>query len=219
MKPSRLSKEYMKTIRPALQKKGGYSSIMAVPRIERIVVNSGLGKFMKDKQALEDIERDIAMICGQRPVRTKARMSISSFGVREGGVVGMFVSLRGQRMYHFLDRMIRMALPRVRDFRGLSVKNFDGHGNYSFGVPDQEIFPEVAHEDIATIFGLQVTIITTANTDKEARQLLEMFRFPLTSEDVEMANEGLGASMESKEAKAAAAKERIQEQTEAAENA
>lgn len=217
MEQSRLYKQYVQDIRPALKKELGCSSVMAVPKLTSIVVNTGIGKFAKNDKAIEDVERDLTMITGQKPVRTKARKSISSFGVREGGHVGFFVTLRGQRMYHFLDRLISIALPRVRDFRGLSSKSFDGHGNYSFGLPDQEIFPEVAHEDISTVFGLQVNIATTASDDVSAKKLLRAFRFPLTEgEETGKADLAKELSLKSKADRTAAVKAKYQERDAAA---
>lgn len=205
MSSSRLATTYQTEIRPALQKQLGISNVMAVPRLERIMVNVGAGKFLKNEQAFKSIEADLAAITGQKVVRAQARKSIASFNIREGMNVGLFTTLRGERMYDFLDRLISISLPRVRDFRGLSDSSFDGRGNYTFGVPDQEIFAEVNHDDISTTFGLQITIVTTAETDDHGRALLRALGFPLTKEEV--ANEHVALEDDSQEARAEAAKQ------------
>jgi len=164
---------------PELRKKFGYKNIMEVPRLEKIVVNMGVGDAITDIKILEAAVKDLAMVTGQAPVITKARKSIAGFKLREGVSVGCFVTLRGDRMYEFFDRLINVAVPRIRDFRGLNPKSFDGRGNYSFGVKEQIIFPEIDYDKIMKVMGMDITFVTTAKTDEEARELITLLGVPL----------------------------------------
>ena len=175
---SRLHDHYKETVVPQLKEKFGYKSIMEVPRIEKIVLNMGVGEAVNDKKILENAVGDLTQIAGQKPVITKARKSIAGFKIRAGYPIGCKVTLRSVRMYEFLDRLISVAIPRVRDFRGISGKAFDGRGNFNMGVREQIIFPEIEYDKIDAMRGLNVTITTTAKTDDEARALLSAFRFP-----------------------------------------
>jgi large subunit ribosomal protein L5 len=175
---ARLKEVYKKEIVPALIKQFGYKSTMEVPRIEKIVLNMGVGEATSDKKLLENASGDMQKISGQKPVITKAKKAIANFKIREGYPIGCMVTLRQERMYEFLDRLVTIALPRVRDFRGMSGRSFDGRGNYNMGVKEQIIFPEIEYDKIDTIRGMNITITTTAKTDAEARALLAAFRFP-----------------------------------------
>jgi large subunit ribosomal protein L5 len=155
-----------------------YKSPMQVPRLEKIALNIGLGEAIQNAKALEAAERDLATISGQHPVTTRAKKSIAGFHLRKGTAIGMIVTLRGERMYHFLDKLVNAALPRIRDFRGVPRDSFDGHGNYSLGIKEQIIFPEIDYDKVDKVRGLQVTIITTAETDDEGRRLLELLGMP-----------------------------------------
>ncbi|MGD2139637.1 MAG: 50S ribosomal protein L5 [Burkholderiales bacterium] len=174
----RLAEQYRNEIVPELIKQFGYKSVMEVPRIEKIVLNMGVGEAVNDKKILENAVGDLTLITGQKPVVTKARKSIAGFKIREGYPIGCKVTLRNVRMYEFLDRLISVAIPRVRDFRGISAKAFDGRGNFNMGVREQIIFPEIEYDKIDALRGLNVTITTTAKSDEEARALLSAFRFP-----------------------------------------
>ncbi|KPK33526.1 MAG: 50S ribosomal protein L5 [Betaproteobacteria bacterium SG8_40] len=174
----RLAEQYHKEIVPELMKEFGYKSIMEVPRLEKIVLNMGVGEAVNDKKILENAVGDLTQIAGQKPVITKARKSIAGFKIRAGYPIGCKVTLRNVRMYEFFDRLISVAIPRVRDFRGISGKAFDGRGNFNMGVREQIIFPEIEYDKIDALRGLNVTIATTAKTDREARALLSAFRFP-----------------------------------------
>ncbi len=174
----RLAEQYQKEIVPELMKQFGYNSLMEVPRLEKIVLNMGVGEAVNDKKILENAVGDLTLISGQKPVITKARKSIAGFKIRTGYPIGCKVTLRNVRMYEFLDRLISIAIPRVRDFRGISSRAFDGRGNFNMGVKEQIIFPEIEYDKIDTLRGLNVTIATTAKTDDEARALLAAFRFP-----------------------------------------
>ena len=176
--PARLREIYKKEIVPALTKQFGYKSTMQVPRVTKVVLNMGVGEAVGDKKLLENAVGDMTKIAGQKPVITKARKAIAAFKIREGYPIGCMVTLRENRMYEFLDRLISVALPRVRDFRGVSGRSFDGRGNYNMGVKEQIIFPEIEYDKIDTIRGMNITITTTAKTDAEARALLAAFRFP-----------------------------------------
>ncbi|MGE5823940.1 MAG: 50S ribosomal protein L5 [Bacteroidota bacterium] len=169
---------YRETIVPDLTKKFGYKSVMQVPRIEKITVNMGVGEATGDKKILDNAVADMTKIAGQKPVVTKARKSIATFKVRAGYPVGCMVTLRGARMYEFLDRLVNIAIPRIRDFRGISSRAFDGRGNYSLGVKEQIIFPEIDYDKVDALRGLDINITTTAKSDEEARALLTAFRFP-----------------------------------------
>ena len=174
----RLKEVYKKEIVPALTKQFGYKSVMEVPRIEKIVLNMGVGEAIGDKKLLENAAADMQKISGQKPVITKARKAIAVFKIREGYPIGCMVTLRQRRMYEFLDRLVTVALPRVRDFRGVSGRSFDGRGNFNMGVKEQIIFPEIEYDKIDKVRGMNITITTTAKTDAEAKALLAAFRFP-----------------------------------------
>jgi len=178
----RLQEQFNKKITPALQDKFGYKNAMEVPRVLKIVLNVGIGKFLKDSKYVDSIRTDLAAISGQRPVDNKARKSIAGFKIRENQVVGMSVTLRGQRMYAFLDKLINIALPRVKDFRGVKKDGFDGRGNYHLGLKEHIVFPEISTEAIDRIFGLEVSIVTNAGSDEPARELLKLMNFPFKAE-------------------------------------
>jgi large subunit ribosomal protein L5 len=169
---------YKNEVLPALQKEFGYESVMQVPKIEKITLNMGVGEAIADKKLLENAIADLEKLSGQKPVTTKARKSVAGFKVREGYPIGCKVTLRGERMWEFLERLVGIAIPRIRDFRGLSSKSFDGRGNYSMGVKEQIIFPEIDYDKIDKIRGLDITITTSAKTDEEGRALLRAFNFP-----------------------------------------
>lgn len=175
---ARLLDEYRKNIVKKLKTKFKYTSVMQVPRLLKITLNMGLGEAMEDKKIIAAAMGDLEKIAGQKPMVTNARKSIAGFKVRENWPIGCKVTLRGKRMYEFLDRLITIALPRVRDFRGLSIKSFDGRGNYSLGVKEQIVFPEIEYDKIDMLRGLDITITTSAATNKEAQALLEAFNFP-----------------------------------------
>lgn len=175
---ARLAEVYKSEVIPALVKEFNYKSVMEVPRITKIVLNMGVGEAVADKKVLDHAVGDMTLIAGQKPIITKAKKSIAGFKIRDGYPIGCKVTLRGPRMYEFLDRLISVAIPRIRDFRGISAKSFDGRGNFNMGVREQIIFPEVEYDKIDVLRGLNVTITTTAKTDEEARSLLSAFRFP-----------------------------------------
>jgi len=175
---ARLQEIYRSKIVADLTSKFGYKSVMEVPRITKITLNMGVGEAVGDKKVLDHAIGDLTKIAGQKPVATKARKSIAGFKIREGYPIGCMVTLRGTRMYEFLDRLVTIALPRVRDFRGISGKGFDGRGNYNMGVKEQIIFPEVEYDKIDALRGMNISITTTAKTDEEAKALLAAFRFP-----------------------------------------
>ncbi len=174
----RLQEQYNKEWAPGLMKQFGFKNAMQVPKIRKIVVNVGVGKITKDAKAVDAIAEDLARITGQRAVKTKARKSIAGFKVRENQIVGLVVTLRGYRMYSFLDKLINVALPRVRDFQGVSPKGFDGRGNYHLGLKEQIVFPEVSSSGLEHVFGMEISIVTAAGKDDAARQLLAMMKFP-----------------------------------------
>jgi large subunit ribosomal protein L5 len=174
--------QYKSKTVPHLTKELGVTNAMAVPKVEKIVVNVGVGKTLKDAKLLEAIIEDLRKITGQAPVKTLAKKSIAGFKIRENQVVGLMVTLRGQRMYDFLEKLIKVALPRVRDFKGISNKSFDGHGNYSLGMKEQIVFPETSREHLEHTFGFEVNIQTTAQDDKQARALLKSLGFPFQEE-------------------------------------
>ena len=176
--PARLALHYRDKVVPELMKKFGYRTVMQVPRIKKITLNMGVGETVNDKKVLDHAVADMTRIAGQKPVVTKTRKSIANFKVRAGYPVGCMVTLRGARMYEFLDRLVNIAMPRIRDFRGVSARSFDGQGNYNFGVKEQIIFPEIAYDQIDAIRGMDITITTTAKDDKSGRALLEAFNFP-----------------------------------------
>jgi large subunit ribosomal protein L5 len=175
---TRLQEHYRKTVVPKLSEKFGYKNPMQVPRITKITLNMGVGETTADKKVIENAVADMTKIAGQKPVITKAKKSISTFKIRDGYPVGCKVTLRRSQMYEFLDRLISISLPRVRDFRGVSGRSFDGRGNYSMGVKEQIIFPEIEYDKIDALRGMDITITTTARTNEEARALLEAFSFP-----------------------------------------
>ena len=175
---------YKQEVIKALTKKFGYKTVMQVPRIVKITLNMGVGEAVADKKVLENAARDMAAIAGQKPVITKVRKSVAGFHIREGYPIGCKVTLRGERMWEFLERLIVIAIPRIRDFRGLSPRSFDGRGNYSMGVREQIIFPEIDYDKVDAIRGLDITITTTAKTDEEGRALLAAFDFPFRATQV-----------------------------------
>ncbi len=174
----RLKERYEKEVVPAMMERFGYKNVMQVPRLVRISVNIGLGEALQNPKALEYASNDLAVITGQKPVVRRARKSIATFKLREGNPIGVSVSLRGRRMWDFLDRLMNIALPRQRDFQGVSPDAFDGHGNYSLGLREQLVFPEVDYDSIDKIRGMGVTIVTTAETDEEGRELLRLLGMP-----------------------------------------
>jgi large subunit ribosomal protein L5 len=174
----RLLEEYRSRVLPELMKKLGYKNMNQVPRLEKIVVNVGFGEAIGNPKLLDAVMKDIATITGQQPAKRRARKSVSNFKLRIGVPVGCKVTMRGKRMYEFYDRLINTAIPRIRDFRGLSVDSFDGRGNYNFGVTEQTIFPEIDYDKIQVVFGMDFAIITTARNDEEARLFLTEFGFP-----------------------------------------
>src|SRR5204863_6924300 len=176
--PARLAVYYREKVVPDLTQKYGYKSVMQVPRIKKITINMGAGETTSDKKVLDNAHADMTRIAGQKPVVTKSRKSIANFKVRANFPVGCMVTLRGARMYEFLDRLVNIAIPRIRDFRGVSNRAFDGRGNYSLGVKEQIIFPEIDYDKIDVLRGMDIAINTTAKTDDEARSLLAAFRFP-----------------------------------------
>ncbi len=180
--PPRLKQRYHSEVRAQLQEQLGLSNIMEVPRFEKIVLNMGVGLAAQQPSLLEGAVRDLAAISGQKPLVTRAKKSIAGFKLREGNAIGAKVTLRGDRMWEFLDRLIALAIPRVRDFRGLPPNAFDGRGNYTFGVVEQLIFPEIDYDRVDTVRGLDVTIVTTARTDAEGKALIQAFGFPFKRE-------------------------------------
>jgi large subunit ribosomal protein L5 len=180
--PPRLQVQYREQIVPALMKQFGYATRMQVPRVTKITLNMGVGEAVADKKILENASNDLQKIAGQKPVVTKSRKSIAAFKIRSGYPVGCMVTLRNRRMYEFLDRLVTIALPRVRDFRGVSGRAFDSRGNYNMGIKEQIIFPEIEYDKIDALRGLNISITTTAKTDEEAKALLAAFRFPFRTE-------------------------------------
>jgi large subunit ribosomal protein L5 len=175
---ARLQQHYREKVVPGLMDKFGYKSVMEVPRIEKITLNMGVGEAVADKKVMEFAVGDMQKIGGQKPIVTNARKSVAAFKIRDGWPIGCKVTLRRERMYEFLDRLINVAMPRIRDFRGVSPKSFDGRGNYSMGVKEQIIFPEIDYDKIDTLRGMDITITTSAKSDEEGRALLEGFNFP-----------------------------------------
>lgn len=174
----KLKEDYNKDIVPKLKEQFGYSNIHQVPKVDKIIINRGLGEASQNAKALESSINELATITGQKPVVTRAKKAIAGFKIRQGMPVGVMVTLRGERMYAFLERLIHLALPRIRDFRGISPKSFDGRGNYSLGVREQLIFPEIDYDTIDQIRGMDISIVTTANTDEEGRALLQEMGMP-----------------------------------------
>jgi large subunit ribosomal protein L5 len=175
---NRLKERYVKEISPALMSKFNYKSVMQVPKVEKIVINMGVGDAVQNAKALDNAVEELTLIAGQKPVVTRAKKSIAGFRLREGMAIGAKVTLRGERMYEFLDKLISVSLPRVRDFRGISKKAFDGRGNYTLGVKEQLIFPEIDYDKVSKVRGMDIVIVTTANTDEEARELLTQIGMP-----------------------------------------
>ena len=175
---NRLKEKYTTQIVPALMEKYHYASVMQVPHIEKIVINVGVGDATSNAKLLDDSVAELAQITGQKPVITRAKKSIAAFKLREGQAIGCKVTLRGERMYEFLDKLISISLPRVRDFRGISKNAFDGRGNYTLGVKEQLIFPEISYEKVTKVRGMDIVVVTTANTDEEAFTLLELIGMP-----------------------------------------
>jgi large subunit ribosomal protein L5 len=179
---ARLRRDYDERIVPAMTEKFGYKNRLEVPRIEKVVLNMGVGDATQDKKRVETAASEMELIAGQKPVVTKAKKSIAQFKLREGMPIGVKVTLRRERMYEFLDRLVTIALPRVRDFRGLNPRSFDGRGNYAMGIKEQIIFPEINYDRIEKVRGMDIIVTTTANTDEEARELLRLFNFPFPPE-------------------------------------
>ena len=179
----RLKAHYRETIRPAMKQEFGYKNDMQIPRLDKIVINMGVGEAVSDSKKIKAAEADLALIAGQKPVITKAKTSIAGFKLREQMPIGVKVTLRRDRMYEFLDRLVTVALPRVRDFRGVNPKSFDGRGNYAMGLKEQIIFPEISYDQIEKVRGMDIIVTTTAKTDEEARELLRLFGFPFPAED------------------------------------
>src|SRR5512140_1162381 len=175
---ARLKERYQKTVVPALTKEFRYTNLMAVPKLQKISLNIGLGEATQNGKLMDEAVNELGQIAGQKPVITKARKSIAAFKLREGNPIGCMVTLRGDRMYEFLDRLVNVSLPRVRDFRGVSAKSFDGRGNYTLGLRDQLVFPEIDYSKVEKLKGMNVTIVTTASSDDSARALLKAFGMP-----------------------------------------
>ncbi len=178
-----MHERYQKEVAPALFKQFGFKNVMQIPRIQKVVVNIGVGEALDNAKALEAAVGDLTTVTGQKPVTTKARRSIANFKLREGRLIGAKVTLRGDRMWAFLDRLLNIALPRVRDFRGVSANAFDGRGNYTLGLRDQLVFPEIEYDKIDKLRGMEVTIVTTAKTDEQARALLQMLGMPFSKKE------------------------------------
>jgi large subunit ribosomal protein L5 len=178
---ARLKDYYSQEVAPAMMKKFSYTNVMQIPKVAKIVINMGVSEAVGNPKALDAAVADLTMISGQKPIVTKAKKSISAFKVREGMSIGTKVTLRGERMYHFMDKLLNVALARVRDFRGITPKAFDGRGNYTLGVKEQLIFPEMEYDKIDKIRGMDITIVTTAKTDEEARELLKLMGMPFSA--------------------------------------
>ena len=175
---SRLQEKYMKEVAPALMEKFGYKNVMEIPKLDKIVINMGIGDARENPKGLEKAVEEMELIAGQKPVITRAKKSVANFKLREGMPIGVKVTLRGDRMYEFLDRFFNLALPRVRDFRGINPNSFDGRGNYALGIKEQLIFPEIDYDKIDKVRGMDIIMVTTANTDEEARELLKLMGAP-----------------------------------------
>ena len=181
---NRMQERYKKEVAPALFKAFSFKNVMQIPRIEKVVVNIGLGEAMDNPKALEAAVGDLTIITGQKPVSTKARRSIANFKLREGRLIGTKVTLRGDRMWAFIDRLLNIALPRVRDFRGVSANAFDGRGNYTLGLKDQLVFPEIEYDKIDKLRGMEITIVTSARSDEQAHALLQMLGMPFSKKEL-----------------------------------
>ena len=177
---ARLKEMYVKDVAPALMKKFEYKSVMQIPKLEKIVINVGCGEAIANSKAIDAVVSDLKQITGQTPVKCKAKKSVANFKLREGMIIGAKVTLRGDRMYEFIDRLFNLALPRVRDFRGINPNSFDGRGNYSMGIKEQLIFPEIDYDKIDKVRGMDICFVTTANTDEEARELLALMGAPFS---------------------------------------
>jgi len=177
---NRMHERYSKEVAPALFKAFGFKNVMQVPRIEKVVVNIGVGEALDNPKALDAAASDLTIITGQKPIQTKARVSIANFKLREGRLIGTKVTLRGDRMWSFIDRLLNIALPRVRDFRGVSANAFDGRGNYTLGLKDQLVFPEIEYDKIDKLRGMEITIVTSAKNDEQARALLQLLGMPFS---------------------------------------
>jgi len=180
---NRMHERYSKEVAPALFKSFGFKNIMQVPRIEKVVVNIGVGEALDNPKALDAATSDLTIITGQKPIQTKARVSIANFKLREGRLIGTKVTLRGDRMWSFIDRLLNIALPRVRDFRGVSANAFDGRGNYTLGLKDQLVFPEIEYDKIDKLRGMEITIVTSAKNDEQARALLQLLGMPFSKKE------------------------------------
>ncbi|AJQ29208.1 MULTISPECIES: 50S ribosomal protein L5 [Pelosinus] len=178
---SRMKEKYSDEVAKGLMEKFGYKNIMEIPKIEKVVLNMGVGEAVSNPKVLDVAINDMTIIAGQKPVVTRAKKSIAAFKIREGMPIGAKVTLRGQRMYEFLDKLLNIALPRVRDFRGVSPKSFDGRGNYTMGIKEQLIFPEIEYEKVDKVRGMDIIIVTTAKTDEEARELLKLMGMPFSA--------------------------------------
>jgi len=179
---SGLRERYKKEVVPSLMERYGYKNVMQVPRLEKVVLNIGVGEAIQNAKALEAAESDLVAISGQHPVTTRAKRSIAAFKLRTGMPIGLKVTLRGERMYHFLDKLMNVVLPRIREFRGVSLDSFDGYGNYTLGLKEQTVFPEIDYDKIDKLRGLEVSIITKARTDEEGRHLLELLGMPFSKD-------------------------------------
>ena len=179
---SRLKERYQKEAVPALMERHAYRNIMEVPHLIKVVLNIGLGEAIQNAKALESAERDLVTISGQHPVITRSKRSIAAFKLRTGMPIGLKVTLRGERMYHFLDKLMNTVLPRIREFRGVSPDSFDGYGNYTLGLKEQTVFPEISYDDIDKLRGMEIAIVTTAKTDEEGRHLLELLGMPFSKD-------------------------------------
>lgn len=180
---SNMEEKYNKKVVPALKEKFGYGNILAVPKIVKVVINCGLGKYIKEKEATDEVFEGLKIISGQKPVLTKAKKSISGFKIREGQEVGVKATLRGERMWHFMERLVDSALPRIRDFRGIEIRNFDSRGNLNLAIKEHIVFPEIAAENVKQIFSFQVTFVTTAKKTEEGVELFRMLGFPIKTQE------------------------------------
>jgi len=178
---ARLKEKYLNEVAPAMMAKFGYKNVMEIPRVEKVIVNMGVGEAVANPKVLDAAVNDLMTIVGQRPVVTRAKKSIAAFKIRQGMAIGTKVTLRGERMYQFLDKLLNVALPRVRDFRGVSPKSFDGRGNYTMGIKEQLIFPEIDYDKVDKVRGMDIIVVTTANTDEEARELLKLMGMPFSA--------------------------------------
>ena len=176
--PNRIKESYVKEVVPALMKKFNYKNVNQVPKLVKITINSGLGDVKDNSKSIQQAQEELKLISGQKPVLTSAKKSVANFKIREGLAIGCKVTLRGEKMYEFLDRLVNLALPRVRDFRGVNPNSFDGRGNYALGIKEQLIFPEIEYDKVDKVRGMDIIFVTTANTDEEARELLTLFNMP-----------------------------------------